>query len=117
MKTNEVLIRTMLEVAVPLWQLEMCGLPECELRRMAENDCDVICMADALMGRAAGEKPGRAATAFNAVARGIAILSLLPGGVKIFGTHWRYAGPNALNPAQPDTRADGLAQLLNGAIS
>ena len=41
---------------------------------------------------AGGGRKGEAAEAFNAVARGIAILSCIPGGVKLFGQRWVDGG-------------------------
>jgi len=34
------------------------------------------------------KRKGATASAFNALAEGIAILSFAPGGVKVFGGHW-----------------------------
>ena len=39
------------------------------------------------------KRVGDSAKAFNALVEAIAILSFMPGGVKIFGTHWQSQHP------------------------
>ena len=82
-----------LEAAVPLQYAEL-GLPGSfaqfvpELGKMA----DLISTKGDVMLFGGGKK-GEAAAAFNAVARGIAILSALPGGVELFGWKWINGQP------------------------
>lgn len=85
---DDTLLTTSLLAAVPLHYHEM-GLPETLPRFMPE--CGK--MADLLATKGdvlqfGGGKKGEAAQAFNALARGIAILSALPGGVDLFGLKW-----------------------------
>lgn len=76
-----------LGMAVPLWQLELKSVPfnellkECpEISQMLAEKGDIL-----LYG---SKTKGETAQIFNRVARGLAILSFLPGGVKLFGQTW-----------------------------
>jgi hypothetical protein len=86
-------LRRQLEIAVPLWFGEL-GLPGSwntlansgEFGTIAETiaeKCDLV-----LNGPAKGVARGEVAEAFSALARGIAILSAVPGGYTIFGMKW-----------------------------
>jgi hypothetical protein len=78
--------RTALEAAVPLWQIKMQDLTFEERAAICREAQDTL--------RAVSEffifkgKSGQSAQAFNAVARGIAALSFMPGGCRCFGIHW-----------------------------
>lgn len=86
MKFNPNLI-SMLQVAVPLHQEELKGVPFGERIKMAKEASKFLCEhGDALMFK----QKGKTSKAFNRVAEGIAILSMLPGGVDLFGEHWEY---------------------------
>ena len=43
-----------------------------------------------------GGKKGEAADMFNKMAEGIALMSFLPGGVRVFGVHWDTTHPDTL---------------------
>ena len=81
------LLRSSLSCAVPLWILEkkkqswaelQARIPYC-LQMVAEHGDNILFRA---------KKKGDSAAAFNALAEAIAILSFVPGGVTLFGSHW-----------------------------
>jgi hypothetical protein len=84
------LMKTVLQVAVPMW-LDRLAVMTDEERGMvatkwAHDAADVVAsQGDVLQF---GGKPGEAAAAFNALARGLAALSTAPGGVRFLGTIW-----------------------------
>lgn len=87
MKTedNPALI-TSLQAAVPLWILEVRDWPEIQRAAMGGESGQYIAEhGDELMY---GGKKGRAAAAFNHLARGLACLAYAPGGVSFAGEHW-----------------------------
>ena|SRR3990167_8501246 len=97
-----------LEVAVPLhvMQLQARGGPSQE----DVDSCAAIAellgsKGDLLMFR--GRKRGETADVFNALARGIAILSFCPGGVTLFGEHWE-----SRKEAGSDDSASFMKRLL-----
>jgi hypothetical protein len=58
-----------------------------QLQEEARNAQDVIAHhGDVILYR--GKKKGETADAFNSLAKAIAILSFMPGGVTCFGQHW-----------------------------
>lgn len=84
---NELLVTSLL-AAVPLHYQEL-GLPD----RLPEYVSECGKMAELLATKGdilqfGGGKKGEAAEVFNALARGLAILSALPGGVDVFGFKW-----------------------------
>lgn len=87
---NEALLAAALGAAVPLWvdQIIREDWPDDRRRREADECSTVVASkGDIIMFR--GAKKGETATAFNALAKGVALLSFSPGGVVAFGT--RYA--------------------------
>lgn len=81
---GESLLRQCLIAAVPLWVERVLGYSE-EKRKERQKACAevVAYRGDVLLF---GGKPGQAADAFNHLAEGVAILSILAkGGVPIFG--------------------------------
>lgn len=96
----------MLETAVPLWYAQL-GLPDTlstvlssgevgEIARTIAQKCDLV-----LHGPAKGTKIGEVAEAFNALARGIAIASALPGGYTIAGIRWENGRSRAFDGDAP----------------
>ena len=84
---NETLTDT-LSAAVPLW-IEVMKKLSWEERKKIASECSQIAVAehgDNILFR--GHKEGETAAAFNALARGIAVLSFCPGGVTLFGMHF-----------------------------
>jgi len=82
------MLALMLEAAVPLQFIEL-GLPGALDQRLAEiGDINQIIAekSEALMAQS-GTK-GEVADAFNAIAKGIAVLSCTPGGVDLFERRW-----------------------------
>ncbi len=83
-----------LQTAVPLWYREL-GLPASLPSIFASGELDGLAHTLAergdlvLFGPAKGTKEGETAEAFNALARGLTILSAVPGGVELFGLRWR----------------------------
>lgn len=80
------LLRIALEAAVPLWiaQIRSEAWPFAEIQRVAKEAAQVVAAkGDVILFKSA--KRGETAAAFNALARGIACLAFVPGGVKCFG--------------------------------
>ncbi len=77
-----------LSAAIPLWQHQFSTwTPEErqeELNRIEKSD---FCLRMEYVLHK-GLKKGDSAKAFNDLARAAALLSLAPGGVTLFGTHW-----------------------------
>ena len=79
-----------LSAAVPLHIHELQGVDETEMVRIAHTCVDeVASRGDSLMFRS---RKGASAEAFNALARGLAILAHAPGGVEFLGQHWEVPG-------------------------
>lgn len=78
------MFRTSMSAAVPLWIVKIKDTPWSELQQWMKENGEVISFeSDCLFnGRGA---PGQVAKVFNALAKGIAILSYCPGGVRPFG--------------------------------
>lgn len=80
---NPVLIPT-LQAAVPLWVMDLSRTPEPTRMGLAREAADTVAShGDVLIYGGKG-----CAAAFNALAKGIALLAYQPGGVTIFGHHW-----------------------------
>ena len=76
-----------LSAAVPLWILDMKTKSWPEIQKIAQDAAQVIAEhGDDILFKA--KKKGESAKAFNALAKGIAALSFVPGGVKLFGMHF-----------------------------
>lgn len=93
----------MLELAVPLRILEVRGL-SWELRKelAAEAEQEIASHGDNILFQ--GAKKGDTARAFVALATGLAVLALQPGGVTFAGRHWEDR-PSAVYVGGPP-RAD-----------
>jgi hypothetical protein len=89
----ESLLATALSVAVPMWAMELRRRPLDELLAEAPSLAQIVAeKGDLIQFR--GKKRGETAAAFNALARGVAILSFVPGGVIIFGMHFENVHPD-----------------------
>lgn len=90
----EELLKLMLPAAVPLWIHQLKDLPWSEITKLAAESSQFIAThGDTLMYKT----KGTTGQAFNHLAKGIAALSFVPGGVKIFGLHFeaRHEGAEA----------------------
>lgn len=86
-ETRLALLRTALEAAVPLYAMQLREKPWSEIQRIAAEAGQMIAEhGDDVLFRS--KKKGASAAAFNALARGIAALSFVPGGVTLFGLHF-----------------------------
>jgi len=77
-----------LQAAVLLWVVQL-GLPDTldEYLKDTSDLAEIIATkGDILMY--GGGKEGEVAEVFNALAKGIAVLSCVPGGVEVFGYKW-----------------------------
>jgi hypothetical protein len=86
----QVRLSFVLECAVPLWIAQLWdggGPQEADLAALKETARLLGEKGDVLMF--GSPRKGEAADLFNRLAKGIAVLSFAPGGVKVFGTHWR----------------------------
>lgn len=86
---NEALLASALAASVPLWIDQIVREDWSEERRRAEaGSCaDVVASkGDVILFRG---KRGETAAAFNALAKGVALLSFAPGGVVCFGTRYQ----------------------------
>jgi hypothetical protein len=87
--TNDSLLSAALGAAVPLWvdQILREGWDDARMRREAEECSTVVASkGDVIMFRSS--KRGETAAAFNALAKGVALLSFQVGGVVCFGTRY-----------------------------
>lgn len=83
-KVNDSLLAIALQSAVPLWQMTVAHWPDWLIQQEAEAASQMIATkGDELLY---GGK--QCAETFNQVAKGLAILSLCPGGISAFGSHW-----------------------------
>lgn len=92
MPEPEELLKLMLPAVVPLWIHELKNLPWSEITQIAAEASQYIAThGDTLMYKT----KGTTGKAFTQLAKGIAALSFVPGGVKIFGLHFeaRHEGP------------------------
>ena len=81
------LLAISLSAAVPLWVLRVRNLtPEQRQARASELAGVVAERGDVILYR--GSRRGESASAFNALAEGLAIAAFAPGGVTAFGSHW-----------------------------
>lgn len=98
MSTREIALVDTLELAVPMWADQLRGRPLEELLAEARELSRVIAeKGDVLQF---GGPKGQAAAAFNDLARGLAILSFQPGGVKFAGRRWIHDHPDAPQPPE-----------------
>lgn len=78
---NSELLLASLEIAVPLWAAELSGAPLRELLAEGPKLARTITESGDVL-QFGGDREGRAAEAFDALARALAILSFLPQGVR-----------------------------------
>jgi hypothetical protein len=86
---NDSLLSASLGAAVPLWvdQILREGWSDDRMRREAEECSTVVASkGDVILFRSS--KRGETAAAFNALAKGVALLSFQVGGVVCFGTRY-----------------------------
>ena len=82
-----------LSAAVPLWQAELAELPWAEVEACTVGVADLLAeRGDVLLF--GGGKKGEVNTIFNRLAKAIAAMSFLPGGIRIFGCHWEAKHPD-----------------------
>lgn len=86
-----------LSAAVPLWALELRKKPLPELLEEAQSLAQIIGEKGDLIQFRAKTK-GESAASFNALARGVAILSFMPGGITVFGMHFENQHPDSRAP-------------------
>lgn len=90
------LLQVSLATAVPLHIAELRGRSTEDLLRIAqESATEVASHGDVVLYRS--KKKGATASAFNALARGLAVLAFAPGGVTFMEMHWEVAGPGPLS--------------------
>lgn len=94
-----VLLLNTLSIAVPLWIEEFKKLPWEEVSRLTMGCAQIVAeKGDILMF--GSKTPGATAEAFNAMAKGIAVLSFVPGGITFFDTHWESPHPDLVSESQ-----------------
>jgi len=96
-----------LSAAVPLWVTELSKRPLDELLAEAPKLAQIIAEKGDVI-QFPGKRRGETAAAFNALARGIAILSFVPGGVTVFGERFENRHPDSKGaPSTPPRRSAG----------
>jgi hypothetical protein len=89
------LLKTTLSFAVPLWILEFQGMSWDRVAKItAEASEHLAHHGDDVLFK--NKKKGENAKAFNHLARGIAALAFVPGGVRIYGLHFEAVHPDSL---------------------
>lgn len=88
------LLQEFLQMAVPLWIMRFKGLPWEDLKQVMKES-ETVLEESGELATFAQFKQGQSAKAFNAIAKAIAALSFVPGGIEIFGRHFetKYEGP------------------------
>lgn len=95
------LLQSALQAAVPLWAELLKRQPWAQVQGRAKECGQMIAEhGDHILYRS--KKKGETASAFNALAEGIAALSFCPGGVTTFGLHFENQHPDL--HAAPTTR-------------
>lgn len=86
---NEALLAAALGASVPLWVDQIVREDWSEERRRREaEECSTVVASKGDVILYKGGKKGETAGAFNALAKGVALLSFQPGGVVAFGTRY-----------------------------
>jgi hypothetical protein len=95
------ILKAMLQVSVPMHALLLKDVPWNELLQKAKEAAQYIAEhGDALMF----PTKGVTAMAFNHLAKGLAILSMMPGGVDFMGMHFETPPPSeSTKPADDST--------------
>lgn len=92
-RETEALLKIALQTAVPLWIQEFKQKSWDEIQRISTEASEFLAEhGDALMYK----QKGTTAKAFNHLAKGIAALSFVPGGVKTFGLHFESVHPESV---------------------
>lgn len=88
------ILKEFLQTAVPLWIMRFKDVPWEDLK-LIMKESERILEESGELAVFAQVKQGQTAKAFNAIARAIAALSFVPGGIEIFGRHFetKYEGP------------------------
>lgn len=97
---DENLLRTSLNLAVPMWVFRLSEVPLDDLVRRAPDLGQFIGEKGDIM-QFKSKKKGESANAFNKLAEGIAILSFMPGGVTFLGDHYENTHPDREAPPDP----------------
>jgi len=90
MDTADSLLSIALSAAVPLWIAQVRPNIDAHIADAPRIAQVIAEKGDILQYRS--KKKGESAAAFNDLAKGIAILSFMPGGVTCFGQHWESDG-------------------------
>lgn len=77
----------MLQLAVPLWIKEVQSLTPDARFALLEGAADAIASRGDVLQFGGGKK-GEAAELFNILARALAVMAYVPGGVRFAGNHW-----------------------------
>ena len=90
---SPLLLQMSLDAAVPLHQIEIVdrfGTADVALAQLTENAASLreLLASEDLLYRS--KKPGGSAKAFNALAEAVALMSIIPGGVTVFGHRWVF---------------------------
>lgn len=113
-ETKRALLASSLELAVPLWIVELQGHEWEYLRERAEICAQYIAeKGDIILYKS--KKKGETAQAFNRLAEGVAILSFAPGGVKLFGCHFEneLLPRTNQNPPEAVKRLAEIVQIVD----
>lgn len=105
----------MLAVAVPLHilQIKERGGPTMQEFQDLANLDPVLERADSLLlYRGKETKPGQIAEAFNELARGIAIMSFVPGGITVFNQHYQSTSEAETNENTSEPSAEPPASAV-----
>jgi len=96
-RLKDSLLAISLEAAVPLWILRLMarkGPKERDWQKCRDFAWTLGSYGDRLLFRSKADKHGPStAEMFNGLAECIAIMSYVPGGIKIFGTRWETPMP------------------------
>lgn len=112
--TKQTLLSSTLQLAVPLWIDQMRRQPwEVIQERATICSQHIAEHGDLILFR--GKKKGESAEAFNRLAEGIACLSFVPGGVKVFGGHWEACLASDI-PARSAFVLGGLCDVIVKAL-
>lgn len=85
-------LKPALSCAVPLWILRLKHRTWSYVEQRAHECAQIVAeKGDVIMFRS--KRQGETAAAFNALAEGLACLSFVPGGVKLFGLHFEDHHP------------------------
>lgn len=78
---------TCLQLAVPLWIMKLRSLMPDARFALLEGAADAIASRGDVLQFGGGKK-GEAAELFNILARALAVMAYVPGGVRFAGNHW-----------------------------